>query len=707
MSKCVEAYCINSPDETVTLQIGISETSFQYPTALDGLGNPTGWVDRTSFEMPYGSSVVFWNLTAEAHSISFDNGTPFNIPVSGSATSAAINTGQYGVFSIKCLTHLDEGGQPSKTATLRIYYPGAFDLNQSAENNENGKGCCRASIRLTVRARYNGFTDFAGSVYPKYLKRRIKTKFYSWTSPGGAGVVTSWRGGNITPGTVIKEVSQLYAERIRSPFFSREGRPEYTYLDDAGNVGGDNVLFAAYAGQFVGGRLEYTEVGEEIFNTKEFFLSRGPWNQTSPTRRERDILWYYWLDFDYESEPILDSVIGIEVDEFLEPYQWDDFAAKLVSLIESAGPAWDLVEYPNCEALIQFRNYGDLGSTLLAGSASGPCVMKGGIECCQLPTENTPGNPRQYLYDDGVAEGANVWPLPNVFPECDVPGVCGGFGDTQTPYPYGCVTEDILNSERYAITGDGSIFPANANSADNIGHYRTLIQPMWAVGSPSSPYKNFCASAQLNDDIVSPPVHLMSSITYDTTGNGILVTWQPVKRWWNAAFCRRVYEDKGSGAALVHCEHSADGFEGPNIIPPGAAFDVNGEYEVTGLTTGATYQFNTQLAPVAGETLTHSTSTFEFGHFTKAEGQSAIIHGPPDQPVASVLRPNTTLAPCGRIDDVAHDVNLYPAEDGLSSDWSILGWHAVMGAGQVWTRLAEMDCPDYSLGTNPPCGCDE
>ena len=682
MSECRLTYCLNQPTQPGTTLIGLDDVGFSEAIGTTAGGEPIfeGGTAGASpvFEIPFGGLVRIYNTGSVSHTIEADDASwSITIPA-GSSGEADLDSQTFGTTGFSCTTHLGEDLEPLKRGSFKVVAVGAVDLNQSTDNH--GEGCCRASIRLNIRAQYTGYTDFNNSVYPKYLKRKITTTFYSWTAPASP-IETSWKGEVIAPGTVIPEVGLLYVERIRSPFFQREARPEYIYS-------GNNETFHAYAGTRVGGRGDLIrDEFDNTFNVREFFLLRPGWTQTSATRREQVIEWWAYVDFDYEN-PVFVQNAGIEVEEFSEPYAWEDFTAKIIELLgqeqDGGVDLFGAITWPYCQAELRWlRNAG--------------CVNKNDLQCCQSPSQNVSGTPRNYQYDDNHGEESADWPLPNVFPPyCTNPSSCGGFGNTTTPHEYGCVTEDILNSEN-------GLYPANANSDDNLSAFKTLDWPLWRQGPANSPYRNECASQQLQDDIISPPTQFMSQITYDTTGSGISIVWSPVKRWWNAAFCRKLWEDLGEGPELILCDHSCDEFTGTDLIPDSATFDANGEYEIQNLTTGKTYQFNGG-APIAGETLESSGETLSEGHFTKATTQ-AIIKGPPETPVQSVVRGNINYAPCARIDDPASNPELYNASLGLSSDWSTLGWHLTIPAGAVWTRFAEISCPNHSLATNPPCGC--
>lgn len=698
MSECSISYCLETNDSPVTaIEIGVSATGFHRVESYT-LGEPNfAAAPTTSFNIPKDAQLRFWNLTAEDHELDFRE-TQWTLTASASNQAAPFDTTTLGTSTLTCGTHLDEG-QPIKSASLRVYFVGVMDINQSAEGNEHAGGCCRTSIRLTVRARYNGY---GSGVYPKFLKRKLTYEFYGWTTPPESNGIythfTFWRGARSPGGTVNPPVTKFYVERIREPFFGREARPEI-YFD------GDNIEFAAYLGQFIGGRSDYDEdENGDNFNNREYFIDAQPWVQVGATRQEREIHWRYYADFDYE-ESFFDSVIGREIDELLEPYEWSDFSASVLALLNGAGTSdpFDFVEYPNCEARLQWRDDGAPGSTMLSGPAGGPCVIKSGVQCCQSPDTNGSGVPRNYLYDDGHGESLGDWPLPATFPpECDAPGACAGFGPTGIPHDYGCITGDIGNSEN-------GLYPTNRTSTDGaIGPFNTQAQPLWEQGI-STLYANGCASVQQGVPFRSPPVHLMSSITYDTTQNGILVTWSPVRRWYNAAFCRRVYENRTGYAAplLVFCEHSRDKFTSANIIPADAQYDATGRYTPP-LTDGVTYQFE-QGSPTEfiEDDSTGSPVNRGSGHFTKRAFHDLDLIGPPSTPVTSVLRFNDTLAPCAMLDDPARQNELVQPPDNiaLTADWIDLGWHALMGAGEVWTKFAEIDCPDYTRATNPPCGC--
>lgn len=693
MSECRLNYCLEANESGVTaIEIGVSETGFHRVLGYLA-GEPQFSTDNEAkFDVPAPAGLRFWNLSENDHVLEF-RGVQWTLAGLATNQTAPFDTSTFGVYDLICANHLSEG-VPTKRVSLRVYFPGVFDFNQSAPNSPHSGGCCRTSLRLNVRARYNGY---GSNIYPKFLKRKFTITYFGWTAPpstnGTLTHVTNWRGNTIPGGTVLPQVSRFYVERIREPFFGREARPEI-YFD------GDYLEFAAYQGQWVGGRSEWDDAGDDdISNTKEFFLGSGPWVEGA-TSRERNIEWHYYLDFDYEVS-FFHSIIGVEREEYLEPYDWADFAGAVETLISqfstSSSDPFRAIPYPDCQLSIQWRNDALPGSTMLSGSAGGPCVkLVTGVECCQSPS-STPGGARNYLYDDGRAEGTNDWPLPNVFPPCDLPAACGGFGPTGIPHDYGCIKGDIGNSEN-------GMYPANRgdNRAD-IGAYAEASLPLWEEGT-STLYANPCASAQQGTAMRSPPIHLMSSVSYDTTGQGILVTWSPVKRFYNAAFCRRVYESKTAGPQLILCEHIADKFTGRNVVAASAVYDSAGEYAPT-LRDGVTYQFE-RTNPA--EALKEDGTTRNPGHFTKAAFHTIILTGPANAAVTSTLRVNDSLAPSGMLDDVArNDPHLveHPDDITLTAEWLSLGWHAQMSSGQVWTRFAEVDCPDHDRTTDAPCGC--
>jgi hypothetical protein len=192
----------------------------------------------------------------------------------------------------------------------------------------------------------------------------------------------------------------------------------------------------------------------------------------------------------------------------------------------------------------------------------------------------------------------------------------------------------------------------------------------------------------------------MAGMSYDTSFGGILVTRRSVRRFYNAAMCRRIYEEKDPliGPVLVYSEHIANGFAGANVIPAGAVFDSSGNYTVTGLTALVTYQFDS----LGSETLEFLGATFTVGHFT-ADGTTVVIHGVPDGPVQSAIRGNSNAAPCPVLDDPADQNEL--GGDQPAIDYELLrDWHTQIQAGDIWVRFTDIYCPDHNLATNPPCG---
>lgn len=156
---------------------------------------------------------------------------------------------------------------------------------------------------------------------------------------------------------------------------------------------------------------------------------------------------------------------------------------------------------------------------------------------------------------------------------------------------------------------------------------------------------------------------------------------------------------------LVKCEHNAGTFDGANKVPAGATYDALGKYTLTGLTNLEAYRWtkgdNDTSLEHAGETYTED---FAFTMTTDPGG--VVLSGVADSPVTATVRPNNSAAPCAVIDDVAENVDMYDASLGLGSTWAKAAeWMAEIGAGQVWTTFSEIDCPNNSAATDPPCGC--
>ena len=674
MSKCVEAYCLNQPEEGgLMIEIGLLVGGFAAVTSYDGSGNPVfgSPVDGLKFEVPDGARVRVFNEDSVQHTVRAEDGA-WSIVIAAGVDSflPTAATSTRGSITIVCDTLAE-----IRTAVLRVYFPGVFDINQSVGNHAGG--CCRASIKATLRHWYVGFSRFDGAAFPKYktYDTTIETYPFDATLRGPLHVATFYAGGEVSGQTSVGGCERITRERWRHNRYVIRGRTEIS-LAGALNYQADFINIDDYRTE------KWLEVAGDP--DTEYFLYwetiEGAEQIISATRKEIPL--YYNIRDSRTNEYVIGPLIGKVIFEVKHEYTIDDCIADVNSLLVS----FDDIAMPYCAVESQWFG----GPTVTIGNQTeqqGPrYIVRDGVSCNITQTEGVPWT----LHSDVASE--NTWP-PAAWngPEPEPDGSTGQVPD------YRCVFSEP----------NGNVL---AQAASNLGAQSdpppvlSLSEELWRTGPANSIYKNECASAQINDSVISPPVHFMSGITVTVPASNlfILIERTVVKRWWSAPYCRRVWQNLNGTVSLMRCEHSTGTFDGANKVPAGATYDVSGNYTLTGLKNGATYKWTKGANDV---TLAHREDTLTSDdNFTKATGD-VILTGSPNATVTAQVRGDNGLAPCAMIDDVAERLDMYDASLGIGSTWNLVrGWFNLIAPGQTFSMFSEMDCPDR-LVSNPPCGC--